>query len=268
MMISLYYQQYLETKLSQRSIKYDNYFCTGQNIRCLDEVNIDATRYYYHKGRTPGTPYTLPFVNILAMLIFPVRYWAELGTIAMDNRDHGICTSMMADHFMLFVTDPALCRQVMTAEGTFQIYAHPNALWLFGPKNLIYMPTLEHKAFRAILTPALFSADALQQYAQAQEQVAQQFLSRVAATAGTINARLFFRTLAAASSQEAFLGPYLTDSLRQELERDILTFTLGFLSFPCPWFRVLRRAMLAKDRIEQAIMQMVLPSALIHALLL
>jgi sterol 22-desaturase len=97
----------------------------------------------------------------------------------------------------------------------------------------------------------------LQQYAQAQEQVAQQFLTRVAATAGTINARLLFRTLAAASSQEAFLGPYLTDSLLQEQERDILTFTLGFLSFPCPWFGRLRRAMLAKDRIEQAIMQMV-----------
>jgi len=107
-------------------------------------IGLDAARYYYVKADMPGVPYTLPFVSLVAMIVQPVRFWAELGTIAMESGE-GLCTNILGGSFMLFVTDTKLCRQIMTAEGTFQIFAHPNALWLFGPRNLIYMDTEPHK---------------------------------------------------------------------------------------------------------------------------
>lgn len=226
-------------------------------------IACDAARYYYAKGSMPGVPYTLPLVNLVAMVICPVRFWAEMSTIAVkESGTQGLCTNVMAGHFMIFVTDTALCRQIMTGEETFGIYAHPNALWLFGPKNLIYQDTEPHKAFRAILTPALFSKEALVQYAQAQEVVCRKFMSKYEKqckeTGKPINARVSFRAMAAASSQEAFLGPYLTDALREQLEADILTFTMGFLSFPFPYFNSgLHVAIQAKDRIEEIIQKMV-----------
>jgi sterol 22-desaturase len=224
-------------------------------------VAVDAARYYYAKGDMPGVPYTLPFVNLVAMVIQPVRFWAELGTIAMES-GQGLCTNVMASKFMIFVTDTSLCREIMTGEGAYGIYAHPNALWLFGPRNLIYMDTEPHKQFRAILTPALFSKEALSDYAQAQEIVCRRFMTKYAnqcmETQQPIDVRMSFRAMAAASSQEAFLGPYLTDELRAQLEADIVTFTMGFLSFPFPYLNSgLHIAIQAKDRIEEAIHRIV-----------
>lgn len=218
-------------------------------------VSLDAAQYYYQKQDLPGVPYTLPFVSLIAMIVKPVRFWAELACIAVESGT-GCCTNSFGGKFMIFCTDTTLCRQVLTGEGTFQIFAHPNALWLFGRKNLIYMKTEQHKHFRAILTPALFGAEALESYKVAQERVCRRFLEQYSGTA--VDVRIAFRSMAAASSQEAFLGPYLTEELRESLERDILCFTMGFLCFPFPYFNSgLHKAIQAKERIEHTLQQIV-----------
>ena len=243
-----------------------NYVATSPPARlvlhCLGGlVTLDAVLYYARRGRMPGVPYTLPMVSLVAMVLHPVRFWDELAYIARES-NQGLCANNLMGKFMIFCTDNAICRQVLTGEGTYGIYAHPNALWLFGPRNLIYMHREQHKAFRAILTPALFSHDALVQYAQAQEAVCRQHLERMADDCDNgvtgIDARIAFRSMAAASSQEAFLGPYLNDDLRSRLEQDIVTFTLGFLSFPFPYGGFgLSRAIRAKNRIEEALLEMI-----------
>jgi cytochrome P450 len=217
-------------------------------------VAVDAARYYGAKGRSPGVPYTFPFVTVVAMIAHPVRFWNEMGRIAMASSS-GICSNNLVGNFMLFVTDPVKCKQIFTGEGVFQLYAHPNAYWLFGAKNLIYLPTDVHKKARAILTPALFSEDALAQYATAQETVVRRFLKQYEGK--VTEAMVAFRSMAAASSQEAFMGPYLTDELREMLEANILVFTMGFLSFPIPYIGGLRKAIQAKNRIEAAIREIV-----------
>lgn len=225
----------------------------------------DGLVYYIDRGHWPGVPYTFPFVTLLAMLWHPVRFWAELGAIAMES-GRGVCTNVLGwGTRFVFVTDTALCRQIFTGEGVFQLYAHPNALWLFGAKNLIYMPTEAHKQFRKVLSPALFGKEALEQYAECQERVCRRFLERWSGecrrTGRPVDVRLAFRSMAAASSQEAFLGPYLTDELRESLEKDILAFTMGFLSFPFPYFNSgLHQAIQAKNRIE-ATMETIVPQA-------
>jgi cytochrome P450 len=224
-------------------------------------VAIDASRYYYCRGNLAGVPYTFPFVSLVAMVIHPVRYWAELANIAMLS-GRGMCASTLVGNFMVFVTDPKLCREIMTTEDTYGIYAHPNALWLFGPKNLIYMSAGEHKDFRALLSPSLFGDEALAMYAAAQEGVMRQHMKRHAMecqeTGKPIDARVVFREMAAASSQESFIGPYLDDELRDHLSRDIQLFTQGFLCFPFPYLNSgLHRAIQAKDRIEEKIHKIV-----------
>lgn len=223
-------------------------------------IALDAARYYYKKGSMAGVPYTLPFVTLCAMIINPVRFWAEMANIAMAA--DGICTNTLVGHFMIFVTDVDLCRKIMTGEGTFGLYAHPNALWLFGARNLIYLKKEPHKRFRAILTPALFSNEALTQYAQVQERVVRRFLDQFACqcqeSQSPIDTRIGFRTMAAIASQESFLGPYLTEDMRQHLEMDILSFTMGFLSLPVPYFGSgLHKAIQAKERIENTIQELI-----------
>lgn len=220
-------------------------------------IAIDAAKYYYCRGSLAGVPYTLPFVSLLAMIIQPNRFWSEMAYIAMNSE--GVCSNTLVGNFMVFVTDPAVCREILQGpgDGTYSIYAHPNALWLFGPKNLIYLEPERHKKFRAILTPALFSEEALSFYAQAQERAVRRFMEHFAHNEPTIDAMFRFRSMAAASSQESFIGPYLTENMRSHLEEDILTFTMGFLSLPFPYAFGLKRAIRAKERIETTIRELV-----------
>lgn len=242
------------------------YYLTPETHRLFFHVMfsffaIDASRYYYIRGNLAGAPYTLPFVSLVSMIIHPVRFWAELANISMLS-DRGMCADQLVGNFMIFVTDPKLCREIMTTEDTYGIYAHPNALWLFGEKNLIYLTSDEHKQFRSILTPSLFGNEALAMYAAAQEGVIRDYMKRTAAQCAAdgkpIDARVIFRAMAAASSQESFIGPYLNDELREHLTTDIQTFTMGFLAFPFPWLNSgLHRAIQAKDRIEVTIHKIV-----------
>jgi cytochrome P450 len=219
-------------------------------------IAIDAARYYHMKGSMAGVPYTLPFVTVIAMLVQPERFWAEMANIAMASSD-GMCTNQLVGKFLVFCTDPKLCRQILAGEGIYQIYAHPNAKWLFGEKNLIYLETVPHKVVRKVLTPALFSNDALEHYAQCQEKVIRKYMVRYAeqcqTTGKPIDLRIAFRSMAAASSQESFMGPYLDDDLRARLEEDIMEFTMGFLSPPIPFMFGLKKAIEAKHRIELVI---------------
>lgn len=223
-------------------------------------IAMDASRYYYMKGSMHGCPYTLPFVTVAAMLIRPERFWTEMANIALASPD-GLCTNQLVGKFLIFVTEPKTCRQIMTGEGTYQIYAHPNALWLFGEKNLIYLDKDPHKDVRKVLTPALFSNDALENYARCQEKIISSYMAKYTKqcedTGMPIDLRLCFRSMAAAASQESFMGPYLNDDLRVQLEQDILEFTLGFLSPPIPYIGGLKSAIEAKDRIEEIVKTMV-----------
>lgn len=228
---------------------------------CCAIIVLDIARYYRAKGTMAGVTYTLPVVGLVSMIVSPVRYWREQGEIACESPS-GLSTNSLGGAFMVFVTDPKLCREVMTNEKEYGLFAHPNALWLFGANNLIYMKEAVHKKFRAILTPALFSNEALTMYAERQERVCRDFMAQVAnecaSTKKPVDARIAFRSMAAAASQESFVGPYLTDELRKSLEEDILLFTLGFLCFPFPYLGTgLAKAIQAKKRIQKNIMTMV-----------
>lgn len=226
-------------------------------------VSMDAARYYYLKANLHGAPYTLPFVTIAAMLMAPEKFWAEMGEIAMASPE-GLCNNQWVGVQLIFCTDPKKCREVFTGDGVYQFYVHPNSKWLFGVNNLVYLDGDAHKSIRRVLTPALFNSGALEYYAQCQEAVLRRYLDRFVKQCKEgnkpIDVRIAFRSMAAAASQESFLGPYLNDELRIRLEEDILDFTMGFLSPPIPFMFGLKRAIQAKHRIEK-IIRLAVPKA-------
>lgn len=225
----------------------------------LAVIAFDAVNYYMKRGSMAGVPYTLPMLSLISMLVHPVRFWAEQGALAMESKE-GMSSNTLVGKFMIFVTDPKLVKAIFTGEGTYQLYAHPNAKWLFGANNLIYMPTEAHKRFRALLTPALFSNDALTMYARAQEGVVRKYLAKYAeeSQGKPYDARIAFRSIGAVASQESFLGPYLNDAMRDHLEKDILCFTNGFLCFPFPYLGSgLAQAIAAKLRIQDTILSLI-----------
>jgi hypothetical protein len=73
----------------------------------------------------------------------------EMASIAMES-EAGMCTNILVGNFMVFCTEPQLCREILIGEGSYGVYAHPNAIWLFDPDNLIYLEKEPHKKFRAI----------------------------------------------------------------------------------------------------------------------
>ena len=148
---------------------------------------------------------------------------------------------------------------------SFSFFQHPNARWLFDPSNLIYLSVHEHKRFRLLLTSGLLGGPALEKYAAVQEKVVREHLSAAAAaTTAAVDVRIAFRSMAAAASQEVFLGPHVaTAEIASHLERDILLFTQGFLCFPIPWKWTgsgLSKAIEAAERMTVTVEAMVEPA--------
>lgn len=228
-------------------------------------VVVDAAQYYTTKGKMAGVPYTLPFVSLASMLLDPVRFWAEQADLAVGSGE-GVSSNTFVGKFVVFVTDAKLCREIMAADGIFQLYKHPNARWLLSANCVMHLKEEPHKAFCDILTPALVSNEALAMYATAQERVCRQCLKILCDEGKTkaVDIRIAFARMTATASLESFVGPHLNDSLCRDLESDLRLFTLGFLGVPVPLLDTrLNMAIRAKGRIQQHILK-IIPDARAH----
>jgi hypothetical protein len=106
-------------------------FRTVSFPRCVCLCAIDASRYYYAAATWQVFPIPFPLCRLLAHGDSSRRY-GELANIAMLS-GRGVCASTL-------VVTSWSCHgpQALPADhdhGRCGIYAHPNALWLFGSKN-------------------------------------------------------------------------------------------------------------------------------------
>jgi cytochrome P450 family 710 subfamily A protein len=192
--------------------------------------------YLWRKGNTPGAPWIKPIVgDLFSMVVNPVPFWEKQRNFSRD----GFSTTSMAGRLMVYITNIPIGRAVCARLEDFILYAHPNAAFLFGKENLIYMDRDVHKDFRRLWLPGLFNKNALNMYLHTQETVIRHVLKKLVARGGQLDMAQELRSMAALTSQEAFVGPYLskyTDELpdRQELAADYLSFTKAFLTFPLP----------------------------------
>eukprot|EP00658_Telonema_sp_P-2_P013662 TRINITY_DN15177_c0_g1_i13.p1 TRINITY_DN15177_c0_g1~~TRINITY_DN15177_c0_g1_i13.p1 ORF type:complete len:313 (+),score=109.62 TRINITY_DN15177_c0_g1_i13:104-1042(+) len=178
-----------------------------------------------------GPLLVLPFFgSLFQMVLAPVPFWKAQDEYS-DSDDKGISVNALAGKNMVYVTSPGLCHKVMTGLKDFILYAHPNANWLFGSENLIYMDPEPHKDMRVMLNPALFSKEALEMWRRAAEPIIRRTLEDLAGK-GEVEARFDLRIMNAAASQESFVADYLTPEQKAQTSLDIVDFTMGFLSFP------------------------------------
>ncbi|XP_065191839.1 uncharacterized protein LOC135822895 [Sycon ciliatum] len=189
----------------------------------------EVVRYRRMRGNLPGPGWTTPFGigALVTMVLRPVEFWTQQAEYSRN----GFSVNAMLGRFMVFVTDGSLCNHVFGNLQDYVLFAHPNARFLFGAENLIYMEQDEHKRFRNLLMPGVYSKAALACYLECQEKACHSHLQKLVGK-GEVDARLMLRLMNAEASQESFVGPYLTPDQKKQITEDILTFTLGFLSFP------------------------------------
>lgn len=72
---------------------------------------------------------------------------------------------------MYFVSNTELCKQIFQKVHDYVLVAHPNAAWLLGEHNMIYLDPDTHKAFRTNFLTGLFSKPAMNIYLQSFERV-------------------------------------------------------------------------------------------------
>eukprot|EP00041_Stephanoeca_diplocostata_P007449 m.105917 g.105917 ORF g.105917 m.105917 type:complete len:500 (-) comp16882_c0_seq1:75-1574(-) len=233
-------------------------------------VVFDVAKYTYNKGSLNGSSYfrsgLFGTYAIVDMILHPVPFWSR----QLSYNRNGASTNAMMGTFMMYVTNSSMCKRIFKDVDNFILYAHPNAHWLFGKENLIYMDPGIHKSFKFLLFAGVYGKEALSTYLGYQIAKCRQHLRALAVgesaevgrgrihdgigwtniEAGEFEARLAFRLMNADASQESFVGPYIDAATKVKLTDDILTFTLGFLCFPCPLpFTGLGKAIAARNRI-------------------
>eukprot|EP00040_Diaphanoeca_grandis_P028306 m.163734 g.163734 ORF g.163734 m.163734 type:complete len:485 (-) comp31302_c0_seq1:142-1596(-) len=238
-------------------------------------IVYDYFGYLGAKGKLSGASYLrcglLGIYPLFDIVLHPVEFWQR----QTDYNRNGISTNWIMGHVMYYVTNSKISKHIFTNVNDFILYAHPNSKFLFGAENLIYMDPDVHKSFRVLILPGVYGPTALKDYLGYQIRVVRKHLARLAdgtspeigrgkindgvgmtdIRAGEFEARLAFRLMNADASQESFCGPYLTQSVKDQLSEDILTFTMGFLCFPLPLpFTGLGKAIAARERIRQLLM--------------
>jgi len=134
--------------------------------------------YLRIKGNVAG-PVTVPPLigHLVTMVRDPIPFWEKQRAYAMD----GFSTNSMFGSLMVYITNGNLGRRVFCNLEDFILYAHPNAKYLLGPENMIYMTRETHKEFRRLWLPGLFNKNCLDMYLNAQEQVTCHVLNKLVA---------------------------------------------------------------------------------------
>lgn len=75
------------------------------------------------------------------MVCNPVAFWDR----QREYNPNGVSINFILGRLVVFVTSPHACKKIFTSLEDFSLFAHPNAKWLFGRNNLIYLHKNPHK---------------------------------------------------------------------------------------------------------------------------
>ncbi|KAG0605206.1 hypothetical protein M758_9G039700 [Ceratodon purpureus] len=183
----------------------------------------------------PGPSFVPPFVgNVISMVVDPTGFWEQQANAA---KKVGISWNALLGKFVLFVRDSELSQKVFAnvRPDAFHLVGHPLGRKLFGEHNLIFMFGEEHKDLRRRLAP-LFTLKALGVYISIQEKTQREHIAKWLAMAEAlrdpIRVRLLCRDMNLETSQNVFVGPYLTPEMRHAFNEDYNNFNVGLMSLP------------------------------------
>lgn len=103
-----------------------------------------------------------------------------------------------------------------------------------------------------MMLTGLYEKSSLHSYVPVIENIFREHMQEISATGRHVDCMMRLRLMAARSSQESFVGPYLTVEQRKSLAEDMLVYTMGFLCLPLPFLpnSGLRKAMDALHRMH------------------
>ncbi|GKA55120.1 cytochrome P450 710A11-like protein [Tanacetum coccineum] len=174
--------------------------------------------------------------------------------------DTGFSANYIIGKFILFIRDTDLSHKIFAnvRPDAFHLIGHPFGKKLFGEHNLIYMMGQDHKDLRRRIAPN-FTPKALSIYTQLQQQIILKHLKswvESSPESGTkaFPLRLLCRDMNLETSQNVFVGPYLSSESRTRFDIDYDLFNVGTMKLPIdlPGF-AFRKARLAVSRLVKTL---------------
>lgn len=186
----------------------------------------------YHRGELSGPAWVWPIVgSTLHCITDPYGYW-------LAQRAYGkISWNSLFGKFLVFVTDVASCRSILTQTGShaFQMVVHPNSSIVLGEEHLAVMMDDTHKYFRG-LTSSILTPARLAEVIPTQDRIMREHLKLWVDSTSKKNTTMLVRhgvrDMVMDQNQEVFLGGYLPAHLRQQFAQDWSNVNDGLLSFP------------------------------------
>ena len=196
----------------------------------LGLIGYDYIKYNYKKKNLPGPKWVLPFIgSIVSMVRNPTNFWNQ------QEKYGKISWNKLGGYFMVHSNDATVTKKILQNNTDLKPILHPNANTIFGKNNMAFQQGKPHKQLRAVLLP-LFTKKALSLYLKIQEKVIRRHLSKwineFMENDEPINMRLKIRDLNLETSQNVFVGPYLTEKTRKIFAENYMKMNKGFLSLP------------------------------------
>lgn len=187
--------------------------------------------YMSKRGTLPGPKLTLPFIGgIIHMIRSPYDFWhgqMEYGKLSWNS---------IIGRFFVLIADSENSRKIMEkCSSDMPLILHPNANRLLGSDNIAFMNGSTHKTLRIALLP-LFTTKALSIYLHIQEKAIRDHMAKWCEMSQTskdgIEMRPLIYDLNINTSLSVFVGPYLTNEIRQQFKTDYMDLTRGMFAPP------------------------------------
>ncbi|CAH1452963.1 unnamed protein product [Lactuca virosa] len=219
----------------------------------------------------------LPFIgNTISLVRNPTKFW-DLQSAMARSSDMGFSVNYIIGRFIVFIRSTNLSHKVFAnvKPDAFHLVGHPFGKKLFGEHNLIYMMGQEHKDLRRRIAPN-FTPKALSTYTQLQQDIILKHLKYWMESPESIilkhsfnnkswiespesytkpfPLRLLCRDMNLETSQNVFVGPYLSGDSRKRFEVDCNFFNVGLMKLPIDLSgTALRNARLAVSRLIETL---------------
>uniref|UniRef100_A0A0D6R5R9 sterol 22-desaturase n=1 Tax=Araucaria cunninghamii TaxID=56994 RepID=A0A0D6R5R9_ARACU len=192
--------------------------------------------YLKKKSSIPGPSLVIPFLGgAIEMVANPTKFWDDQSKAA---RNFGLAGNFLLGNFIVFIRDSELCHKIFAnvKPDVFHLIGHPFGKKLFGEHNLIYMFGEEHRQLRRRFAPN-FTLKALGVYVAIQENDIRKHISKwIEICSSNNNKPIALRTLCRdmnlETSQNVFVGPYLSEEAREQFNRDYTLFNTGLMALP------------------------------------
>ncbi|KAF5811287.1 putative cytochrome P450 [Helianthus annuus] len=222
-------------------------------------IFIEQINYLKKKRSVPGPNLVLPFFgNAISLVRDPTSFWDLQSTMAKSS-GLGFSTNYIIGRFIVFIRSTELSHKVFNnvRPDAFHLVGHPFGKKLFGEHNLIYMMGQEHKDLRRRIAPN-FTPKALSTYTELQQHIILKHLKSWVDSpdsgSNPFPLRLLCRDMNLETSQNVFVGPYLSGESRKRFEIDYNFFNVGLMKLPVdlPGF-AFRNARLAVSRLVKTL---------------